>query len=353
MIKKILSISLALTLSLGIFAGCSNKKDESSTNSTSTDPLTKAEQVLERVKSGEDFDKLIKEFGEDPGMQQNVDGYLFTKNEMVKPFEDAAFALKDNEVSDIVETDFGYHIIKRIAFNDYYKIHKDEVNTKYYQAQYSNLINKDIEAVKVVFADGYDKINVTKFDDFKAENIMTVDGIQVPTKIYRHFFLNLKIQADNGDDTYWTTNADKVKNLKESVEYYVKRYYLPQTLGKKYNVSLNDEDLKAVDASLSSAVDQAGGQEKYQEFLTGMYIDADSYKFLQQLVALDTKIYTEIIKEGKELYASEDTIKKYFADSYVVAKHILIAKPDKDENNSSIDSSSNTDSSSLTDSTKK
>jgi hypothetical protein len=75
---------------------------------------SKAQTVLKKAKSGSDFDALIKEYGEDPGMEYSADGYLFTTGEMVEEFEKAAFELEENEISDIVETAYGYHIIKKL-----------------------------------------------------------------------------------------------------------------------------------------------------------------------------------------------------------------------------------------------
>ncbi len=72
-----------------------------------------AEKVLALAKKGEDFDKLIKEYGEDPGTEAYPDGYTFTYNEMVPEFEKAAFELEVGKISDLVETTYGYHIIKK------------------------------------------------------------------------------------------------------------------------------------------------------------------------------------------------------------------------------------------------
>jgi len=73
----------------------------------------KAEEVLRRAKAGEDFAALARQFSED-NSNKNEGGELgwFGRGQMVKPFEDAAFALKDGEVGGVVETQFGYHIIK-------------------------------------------------------------------------------------------------------------------------------------------------------------------------------------------------------------------------------------------------
>ena len=74
---------------------------------------TEAEGVLKRVKAGEDFAALAKQHSKDPGSAA-VGGDLnfFPKGQMVPAFDAAAFALKTGEISSLVETEFGFHIIK-------------------------------------------------------------------------------------------------------------------------------------------------------------------------------------------------------------------------------------------------
>lgn len=72
----------------------------------------KAQDVLALAKDGKDFSELAKEYSEGPTNVKGGDLGFFSRGRMVKPFEDAAFSLHEGEISDIVESPFGYHIIK-------------------------------------------------------------------------------------------------------------------------------------------------------------------------------------------------------------------------------------------------
>ncbi len=72
----------------------------------------KAEDVLKKIKKGGNFSQLASVYSQDPGSKtQGGELGWFQRGVMVKPFEEAAFSLKKDTVSGVVETDFGYHII--------------------------------------------------------------------------------------------------------------------------------------------------------------------------------------------------------------------------------------------------
>ena len=70
------------------------------------------DDLRKRAVDGEDFAKLAKEFSDDPGSKDKGGEYIFGRGEMDPAFEAAAFALKTNEISEVVTSRYGFHIIK-------------------------------------------------------------------------------------------------------------------------------------------------------------------------------------------------------------------------------------------------
>lgn len=73
-----------------------------------------ANEILEKIKAGEKFSALAQQYSLDGSARHGGDLGVFGRGVMVREFERAAFALNKGEVSGIVKTQFGYHIIKRL-----------------------------------------------------------------------------------------------------------------------------------------------------------------------------------------------------------------------------------------------
>lgn len=105
----------------------------------------KAEEALAKVKAGEDFSKVAKEYSQDPSASNGGDLGTFGRNQMVTEFEDAAFAMKPGEISDIVETPYGYHIIKvtdRVDKQETYDDVKNQIKSILESEKYTEYVEK-------------------------------------------------------------------------------------------------------------------------------------------------------------------------------------------------------------------
>jgi peptidyl-prolyl cis-trans isomerase C len=88
-----------------------------SSRSTATRSKQEAQEQIARIKgeldAGGDFASLARQHSDCPSRGRGGDLGAFGRGQMVKPFEDTAFGLELGAISDIVETDFGYHLIRR------------------------------------------------------------------------------------------------------------------------------------------------------------------------------------------------------------------------------------------------
>ena len=106
-----------------------------------------AEEALQKYLSGEDLATLIGRYSEDISMPH--DGYYFTHLEMIEEFEMAAFALSDGEVSDVVESDTGFHIIIRLPKDEkYIQDNFSELKSQYQSSAFYKMIDARADALR-------------------------------------------------------------------------------------------------------------------------------------------------------------------------------------------------------------
>lgn len=99
------------------------------------------------------FQELADQYSEDPGRETYPTGYTFTTGSMVQEFEDAAYALSEGEVSEVVESSLGYHILLRLPLDK--SAAADEVREEYF----TNFIAEQVDAAAMATSADYDKLD--------------------------------------------------------------------------------------------------------------------------------------------------------------------------------------------------
>ena len=122
------------------------KVDASDPNEVKAAAQAKAAELLAQLKDGADFAELAQANSGCPSAAKGGDLGLFGRSQMVPPFEEAAFSLQPGEMSDVVETQFGYHIIKVTD--------KKEARTKMFEETKAEILDSLTNQKKGQFAEG-------------------------------------------------------------------------------------------------------------------------------------------------------------------------------------------------------
>ena len=155
--------------------------DSTTGTATRTDEEAKAlaQSILDRINAGEDFDALMTQYNEDPGMTNNPNGYTFTEGQMVDEFYNGAKDLAEGEVSGLVKSQYGYHIIMRTVLDDsQFDTYRDEIVSNV-AGSMDDLLSQWIDEADVQTTDTFDEItyqNVTEYLSDEVKNVLSNDA---------------------------------------------------------------------------------------------------------------------------------------------------------------------------------
>lgn len=162
-----------------------DQKDSAGVVIDSIGTYNKAKDALARIKNGEDFAKVASELSQDPGSKdKGGDLGFFDRRRMVQPFDSVAFTLKKGEVSDLVRTPFGWHIIKVTDIKDYQPFEKQMETLKgefkkgpQFKKDYTEFVEKQKKNLKFTILENEANFFYSKFDSTKPLGTINVDSL--------------------------------------------------------------------------------------------------------------------------------------------------------------------------------
>ena len=220
----------------------------------------KALSVLKMAREGKDFDTLAKEYSEGPTKDKGGELGWFTKGRMVKPFEDAAFKMKKGEISDLVKTPFGYHIIKVEDIKEAHTKTLDEARPQIVETLTKTAATDMAQEKGLSLIDQmpYD-VDLTKY---AAEH-------NVPVKEGDYFSQNETIPGIGGDaklkQSLFSLEKGEVSDLVESNG----KFYIIQVVDKKPSYLPKLEEVrKKVEKDFIFHLAEIAAKSKAEEFLS-------------------------------------------------------------------------------------
>lgn len=134
-----------------------------------------AQAVLDRLNAGENFEDVMNEVSEDPGLSSYPNGYVFTEGQMLEPFYEAALALDEGEVSGLVQTEAGFHIIKRIPLDYAAQLESYRAElTEAMGASMSSLLEQWMNEADVQTTDVYNEITNENVRDYLPAEVQQI-----------------------------------------------------------------------------------------------------------------------------------------------------------------------------------
>ncbi|QTA79313.1 Peptidyl-prolyl cis-trans isomerase D [Desulfonema limicola] len=259
------------------------KADQNSTPEEVEKKKEKADEILKMAKDGKDFAELAKEYSEGPSKDKG--GYLgtFKKDAMVKPFSDKAFSMKEGEISEPVQTQFGWHIIKVEKVNEAYTKTLEDASS-----QIRDKLSRDKS--KIIAYEDAQSLYDSAYEDDDLKIIANSRNIEV---IETDFFTQDKGPEGLKNSSKFASEAFKLPEMELSKVYdFEDGYYILQVLEKMPREISNFEDVKEkVNSDLIKQKQDEKAKADAEAFLaaliSGQDIGSESKKYNIEIKTTD------------------------------------------------------------------
>lgn len=274
----------------------------------------KMDSVITALKNGEDFAEVAKRFSDDPGSRANGgDLGFFERRMMVQPFDETAFKLDVGQISDIVETSFGLHVIKVTEKQPYPSYDEDRENLKNLlkRNRYNDLYNELVDSLRKEY--NY-SLNETSIQQLVGYNDSTMVGVDIK---------GLDVIGDKPIFTY----AGKSETVND--------FYSKLRMDSEFAGKLISEDLLKKGAKKFSdqmfieekalTLDQTDAQfaELMKDYQNGIFIFKLQEEEVWNKVQVDSAKLLDFYEKNKEKYVWPDRVSftEIFARKDSVIQH--------------------------------
>ena len=254
-------------------------------------------ELKERIAKGEDFGKLAEEYSDDPGSKKkNGDLGYFARRQMVQPFDEAVFNLKVGEVSDVVKTRFGYHLIKLLDAKPYpsYDKEKKQISAMYEKARKKRDKQRLIEKIE-------QEMNFALYED-ALKNILVEDTSK--TRLNKSYWES-ELQKKVKDIPLMEINKTKY-TLDDIIAYNIKN---DKNIGKIINeklVSTLLKDFKEIKLLELKAEKELKNNPEFnslmEEYKNGIYIFKLQEEEIWNKIDMDSTKIRELFEQTKDQY---------------------------------------------------
>jgi peptidyl-prolyl cis-trans isomerase SurA len=254
-------------------------------------------EVVEKLKQGANFAELAKEYSDDTGTKEKGgDLGFFERRMMVQPFDEAAFNLEVGQISDIIETQFGFHVIKLLGKGEILPLEqeKDNLKTIIKRLRYQDIYNDYLNNLKQVFSFNINNANLELIVE-KSDSALV--GADYPNPD----FANDLVVYSYGDVNH--KFEDFYNKLRKDTEFTGKRFEVENMYNaiKKYS----GEELLEYKALGLDSIDQ-NFAELMQDYQNGIFIFKLQEDEVWNKIVLDSVKLYQYYESNKDKYRWTD-----------------------------------------------